>query len=226
MTRAPLAAFALAALALGACVVPAPVSHAVVDVRVPPATGAVAAPAGVAKIVEVRDSHRFEAMSLDPSQPSLPGAGDVPEAASTRRVVAVNRNAYGHPMGVVVLSDGRAVSDLVYESARRALEEKGWAVAGPSSPDFARAVSLSLDVDHFWAWMTPGFSFITMNFVAVIELRGERLTGEPVSQAATSLTIESPTALEGDWEELVARGVADLTEAIREQLRTPAQVPR
>jgi hypothetical protein len=200
--------------------------RSVLDVRAPDAAGAPPPAAGVAKIVEVRDRRSFEVNPSDPSRPSLGSADEIRDPAITARAIGRKRNTYGQALGDVVLPEGRTVAELVRDGARRALQDKGWAVVEPSSPDYARALPLALDVDQFWSWFTPGFAAITVRFVALVEMRGEQLVGATSSQAAATAQYEGLAATESVWTDVLTRGIAELTTRMRDRLRAPAEVPR
>ncbi len=212
---------AVGASGLTACAL----SRSVIDL--PPAAPTIAMPpAGIAKIVEIRDRRTFDVNPSDPSRPSLGSADEIKDPAITSRAIGRKRNAYGQALGDVVLPENRTVVDVVREAARRALQERGWAVVEPASGEYARALPLSLDVDQFWAWFTPGFWAVTVRFVGLVEMTGDPLIGATSSQAAATSAVETGAAFESVWAETITKGVEDLTAKMKERIRTPAEVPR
>ena len=201
------AGFLLSGCALG---------RSVIDVNVPDV--AAAATGQPVKIVEVKDARVFLASPKDPSQPSLSDEADLKNVAITSRAVGRKRNGYGAALGDLVLPENRTVSGLVKIAAVQALQEKGYRVVEAASPDYAEATPLTLKVEQFWAWFTPGFVSITMSFDSSVTLTGGVVAPSPAT-ARGQFSSSGMAAFESDWKEVIQRGLADLTAKIKEHIK-------
>ena len=129
---------ALIALALCACL-PA---NMVVDVRVPEyAVSQDLAGAPVA-FLQIRDRRIFRAAPVNPSLPSLAG-GDTDDD-DTARAIARESNAYGVPMGDVLLPEGRTVAMIIEEALTQGFDDAGHPVVKPGQPAYERAIPLEV----------------------------------------------------------------------------------
>ena len=155
---------ATAALATGCAT-----SRGTLDVRVPvvqnPATGI------EVKLTEVADQRVFERA---PSQPSTPSLKDdlIEDRSTTDRAIARKRNGYGKALGDILLPEGRTVAQLGREAITRGLRESGYRVLEDGAPGFAGATPLQAEIEKFWAWFTPGFWAVHLEFEALIRVSG------------------------------------------------------
>jgi hypothetical protein len=206
----------LLGLALSACAL----GRSVVDVQTP--TSRASTGPGLARISEVRDLRKFEAAPRDPSTPSLGDAGDINDPGITARAIARKRNSYGAALGDFLLPEGTTVADLVRRAAEKALQDAGYTVVDEKSPNYAKALPLALDVDQFWAWFTPGFFLPTVEFKSLVTMKGDALVGRDTAPASGTAAYDSVFMVESDWTETVEKGLADLSDKMRERIRPPA----
>ena len=188
-----------------------------IDVQHPQAP-AVAAK-GFAKITEVRDIRRFDAAPRDPSTPSLENAQELNNAAITSRAVARKRGGYGMAFANVLLPEGRTVEIVVREAAARALTEQGYQVVDAKSPHFEKALPMQIDIDQFWAWFTPGFWQVTVEFRSLLLVKAEGLTGRKEVSVRGNAVVKGMAVTDSEWKEVVVAGVNDLTKNLKAVLK-------
>lgn len=195
---------------------------------------AISAPANVTvntggipvKIVEVRDSRRFSVNPSDPSLESLGSAEQVANPAVTARAIARKRNTFGQALGDVTLPEGKTVAGLVADAARSALHEKGYRVVDDKSPDHATALPLALDVQHFWAWVKPGFWSLEMKFNADVTVTGAELVEQKAQLVHADSMMNVQGAFESNWQELIQNGVTTLVAQLKAKLRSPQEMQK
>ncbi|MDP2432156.1 MAG: flagellar biosynthesis protein [Pseudomonadota bacterium] len=174
-----------------------------------------------AKISEVRDLRRFEVNPSNPSRESLGNADEIKDPAITGRAYARKRNGFGKALGDVFLPEGQSVSGVVADAARQALREKGYAVVEDGSPYYGGALPLSLDIEHFWTWIRPGFWALEMRAESDVVMKGEALLGAPSQPVHGEALINAQIAVESNWQEVSQKGLSDLVEKMKAKLRDP-----
>ena len=187
---------------------------------------AVAAPIGeqpksnsFAKITEVRDLRQFSVNPNDPSLPSLRSAEEIQDAKITGRAVARKRNGFGMALGDVMIPETTSVAGLVRDSAKKALQDKGYVVVDESSPNYAHALPLAIDIEQFWSWMKPGFATLTFTFNSSVVLKGSGLLGADNPAIKSQTIVNSAFGTESVWRESVQNGVNDLTEQMKQHIK-------
>jgi hypothetical protein len=160
---------------------------------------------GMLSFGEVTDSRHFENKPEDPSTPSVHGDVNALTADERSRFIGRQRNTYGHAMGDVVLPEGRTVQTKIVEILSEGLRRRGYAIVVPE-PGSGR---VSVDVQDFWSWMTPGF--IALSFEArigckvTIEANGKRATFQVRGYALNHGQI----AKDKNWQEAYEEAFAD-----------------
>jgi uncharacterized lipoprotein YajG len=209
---------AISALALVGLFSGCATTTSTVDVQsaqAPAAQAPAVAAKGFAKIMEVRDLRRFEAAPKDPSTPSLENAQELKNAAITSRAIARKRGGYGMAFANVLLPEGRTVELVVREAVAKALTEQGYEVVDAKSPQFDKALPVKVDIDQFWAWFTPGFWQVFVEFRGLLMLKAEALTGRNEDIVQGSAVVKGMAATDAEWKEVVVAGVSDLTKNLR-----------
>lgn len=168
-------------------------------------------------IVRVTDKRVFEANPRVPSVHSLEKPEEINDPAIKSRAIARKRNGYGMAMSDILLPEGRAVESIVKETATRALQERGYGVVDAKSPEFAKAVSVELAIEQFWAWFTPGFFAISVEYQGVVEMKSAILPdGREVVRGYA--LIKSLAATDEEWKQVVTQGVGDLSAKMKAAL--------
>jgi uncharacterized lipoprotein YajG len=209
---------AISALALVGLFSGCATTTSTVDVQsaqAPAAQAPAVAAKGFAKIMEVKDLRRFEAAPKDPSTPSLENAQELKNAAITSRAIARKRGGYGMAFANVLLPEGRTVELVVREAVAKALTEQGYEVVDAKSPQFDKALPVKVDIDQFWAWFTPGFWQVFVEFRGLLMLKAEALTGRNEDIVQGSAVVKGMAATDAEWKEVVVAGVSDLTKNLR-----------
>ena len=209
---------ALLALALSACA-----AGRSVIVVTPPA-GAATDGKAFAKIMEVRDLRKFEASPSDAGTPSLGDASEINDKSITSRAVARKRGGFGLALGDVLLPEGQTVSGLVRGAAQKAFQEKGYTVVDETSPQYATALPLSIDIVEFWSWFSPGFFTVRIDFKSTLNITGDSVVGPSAPPVTSHVSNETQAVFESTWTDLVQRGVNDLSEKMKERIKSPSSV--
>ncbi|MGN6315365.1 flagellar biosynthesis protein [Trinickia sp.] len=185
------------------------VGRTTVDVPVPqgtnPATGK------YVRIDAPQDKRDFAVAPPSPDIASLDPDGDSSDA-SKARAIGRKRNGYGKALGDVVLPEGKTVSGLVEGALATGFQEAGYVVVKQGDPNFATAAPVNAQIIDFWAWIVPGFWAITDNQKAELRLSGDvgALHGEQVIKTHVSQSSQLVTS--SDWQEIVEKGLAAITE--------------
>ena len=115
----------------------------------------------------------------------------------------------------VLLPEGRTVELVVREAVAKALTEQGYEVVDAKSPQFDKALPVKVDIDQFWAWFTPGFWQVFVEFRGLLMLKAEALTGRNEDIVQGSAVVKGMAATDAEWKEVVVAGVSDLTKNLR-----------
>ena len=193
-------------------------NRGILDVRIVPGPNTQSQKA--VTIAQVKDLRQFE---LKPDRPSIPSLRDdqINNKAITSRAIARKRNTYGKALGDILLPEGRAVEDLARECVEKALREKGYRVVsdgGTAGPD---AVPLEVEIRQFWAWMTPGFWAIKLEFEAVLDIKS------PVLRSGGSETVRgyalrrTQFGTGGAWKKTIQQGTDNLIEEVKKSIKEP-----
>ncbi|MGH7034163.1 MAG: hypothetical protein ACREFL_10570 [Stellaceae bacterium] len=207
----------LLAISLSACAL----GRSTVDIK-PPASTASDSKA-VAKIVKVEDLRVFEAAPSDAGTPSLGDASEITDKKITARAVARKRGGYGAAFGDVVLPEGHTVAELVRSAAKKALQDKGYAVVENGSPQYAAALPLSIQIVDFWSWVAPGFWTMNLEFKSTLKLEGDALVGAKPPPVTSHLKDFPMAVTDGTWTDLVQRGIDDVSDKIKDEIKAPPE---
>lgn len=203
-----LATALLAGCAAGRSVVPAGI-----DAGANPAQGA------PVRLDEVTDARVFSASPPDPATPSLMNAGEIHDAAITRRAVGRKRGGFGNALGDVLLPEGQSVPQLVTVAVTRALRDSGYRVVSAGDADYAGAAPVKVRVDKFWSWFSPGFASVAVSFEGEIHLQGALPQIRDGRSASASVEERMQAVMDSDWQAIVNQGLDKLVKATREILR-------
>jgi hypothetical protein len=213
-----MARMAVLAVALGAVLAGCATNRGVINVSYPAGTNPEAG--RTVAIVKVTDSRVFEVAPKQASVPSLKG-GDIANPAVTARAIARKRNSYGKALGDILLPEGRSVTDVVREAVTGSLREKGYRVVEAAAPGAGAAVPIEVDIRQFWSWFTPGFWAISLEFEAIVQIKGDVFAGGSEELVRGYAQVHGQAAGTGAWLKTINKGLEDLAARIREKLRTP-----
>lgn len=219
--RTPSMPSVLAALVLISLLTGCAATRSTFDVQSTPPTSQASGKTFI-KLTEVRDLRQFEAAPRNPSTPSLQDANEIKNPAITSRAIARKRGGYGNAMADILLPEGRTVQQLVRETVTKAVSERGYAVVDSGSPEYAAALPLQVDIQQFWAWFSPGFWQISLEFEGIVILRSEALVGDKADRIRGYAILKGMVASDAEWKEVVQLGVADLGAKIKAAVK-PAE---
>lgn len=198
------------------------VGRGVVDVRVPPSSEPVAGTP--VKIVSVVDKRVFMKKPPQPSMPSLKD-GEIHDTAITSRAIARKRNSYGMALGDILLPEDRSVVSLTEEALTKALNEAGYRVLSKGDPGYAEAPALTAEIEQFWAWATPGFWEISLEFESKVALKGDWPVADDMRNVRGYAKVGTIAATESVWTEVLDKGLQNLVDKVRSVLKqTTAKV--
>jgi len=192
-----------------------------VDVPTAVAKPATTAPAkAYVTIAKVTDNRIFEANPRIPSTPSLEKAEEINDPAIRSRAIARKRNSYGMAMADILLPEGRTVESIVREAATQALQEKGYGVVDAKSPEAAKALPVELTIKQFWAWFTPGFFTISLEYQGIVEIESAVLPADKEVVRGYA-RVNSMAATDEEWKNVVTQGVSDLAVKLKAAFPEP-----
>ena len=117
---------------------------------------------GTVYISGINDNRVFEQKPASPSTPSVKGQLSSVTKDQLSTMIGRQRNGYGMAMGDVALSDGN-VQQTMQALLEEGLQSRGYTL----STDENTALKLSVDIEKFWAWFSPGM--FTVSFEANLE---------------------------------------------------------
>jgi hypothetical protein len=191
--KLPLVLFATATLLLhSGCVT----GRRNLTLDVPQAT--VTAPThGKVYIAAITDDRMFQNKPSDPSIPSIDGDVTMLSPEGKNRMIGRQRGGFGNAAGDIALADNDTVTHRVRLLAEEGFRRGGYEIA--ATPEGATPVTIS--VDKFWAWMTPGFWALTF------EARIAAKVTVKTATTTTSFTVlgygsnHGQVAKDGNWQE-------------------------
>jgi len=124
----------------------------------------VTTPSGKAVVIDaVKDERRFEDNPGDPSVPSLKSGDEYKLGAEERkRAIARKRNGFGKAMGDILLENGETVETLTHDLVADGFARHGYQVLATGVAAPSEAVHVTVSIDEFWAWFTPGMWTVDM----------------------------------------------------------------
>ena len=131
---------------------------------------AIPANAKLVMIVQVTDSRAFERRPDRASTPSLRD-GKIDDKSITSRAFARKRNGFGAALGDILLPENRTVNDVIKEATIKALRVKNYTVVEENSPYASKATPITLDIDKFWCWFSPGAMKIAIECQITVKIR-------------------------------------------------------
>jgi len=199
----------LVSLLLSGCVV----GRRTVDLNVPQLNPGPAKDLTV-NLADPVDQRVFQNKPSDPSTPSIDGDVNTMSASEKATMIGRQRNGYGMAMGDVALPEGMTVSDKMKQLVRGVFEAKGYQVGDYAGADY----DVSVDIQEFWGWFTPGM--FTVKFEA--RVMGE-VTIEGPGDSATLLVTgyglnNGQIASDANWQLAYQRAFEDFIGKLTQEL--------
>jgi len=170
------------------------------------------------RLTKVTDQRKFEASPRSASIPSLRG-NDVYNKAITIRAIARKRNGYGKALGDIVLPEGRTVEDLVREALTTAFRESGYRVTESATSSQPDEIPVESEIEQFWAWVTPGFWAMSMEFEANVRIKGNVGTFSNGQAVRGYIELHTQAAGTRAWTNTLQKGIDEFVAAVRRALR-------
>ncbi len=167
------------------------------------------------KIESVKDDRVFIRSPQNPAKPSIED-DKIDDKKLTDKAIGRMRHGLFHTaLWNYSLKDKEDIYSLCERIASNSLVAAGYRVVDKSSPDYATAIPVSVNVNQFWIWMQPKFN-IDLNFDGELALKSEN---KALNVSATgSKTVSTAMATPGVWESTVDSGVASLQANLIEEL--------
>ena len=192
-------------------------SRSTVDIKVSPGTNP--ANGKEVKIVQITDGRKFEVAPKTQSIPSL-NEEEIKDSKITSRAIGRKRNTYGKAMGDFMLPEQRTVQDLVREAMTKALREKGYSVVEQSSASYQNGLPLEADIGTLWAYITPGFWSLTLEFETIVRIKGNVFPTSNEEQIRGYAQMSVQTGAESNWIETIQNGIDDFIKNLKEKLKS------
>ncbi|MCD8483489.1 MAG: YajG family lipoprotein [Verrucomicrobia bacterium] len=164
-------------------------------------------------ISEVQDGRVFQNRPPNPSTPSIDGDVTKMSAMERSRMIGRQRNAYGKAMGDVALP-----GDVTVEQKVQQLVEEGLRARGYQIRDSESDYSVSVKVEEFWGWFTPGMFYVT--FEARIKC-AVKIDGEEKSEVITVVGYgenKAQVASDANWQLAYRRAFEDFLDNFSKEL--------
>lgn len=129
--------------------------------------------AGEVYIASITDQRVFEQKPRDPSTPSVKGDLSTTSKETLSSLIGRQRNGYGAAMGDVALPENVSVQDKVRELVTEGLEGRGYKVVDNENA----ANQISIDINKFWAWFSPGFASVSFQSNVECKIDFEQAVG-------------------------------------------------
>jgi hypothetical protein len=154
---------------------------------------------------EVTDTRHFENKPGDPSTPSVDGDVNKLSAVERSRYIGRQRNTFGHAMGDIALPGGKTVQTKMVEIMTEGLRQRGYAVVANGTD----ANKVSVEVQDFWTWMTPGFFALSFEARIGCKVTIEHDGKTSVFQVRGYALNHGQVAKDKNWQEAFEEAFAD-----------------
>lgn len=191
-----------------------------VSIPVESGDGPAAGPA--VAFAQVVDARRFERSPSEPSTPSLMDADEITNPAVTSRAIARKRGGFGAAMGDIVLPEGETVAQLVESAIARGFRRAGYRVVGNAVTSEPAPIPVTVEIDQFWAWFTPGFATIAVECKSDVTVTAPSTpfaAGQPI---AVRVRETGFAATESMWIDIVKKALDALSDKVYQNLTAPS----
>jgi hypothetical protein len=161
------------------------------------------------------DGRRFEAAPNVPSIPSLKEQGQITDVRITSRAVGRKRNGYGSALGDVLLLPPQTTSSIVADAVKAGLQDSGFRIVDAADPAYASARKISVRINEFWTWITPGFGSIKLDNSTDLTLEGDISALSTPARIQVHETKGYFAISESDWSPFIDSALRDVREKVR-----------
>src|SRR6185312_6990705 len=185
-----------------------------------PAPAAVVTPNSAKMVVidSVRDARDFQADPRDPSIPSLK-SGEQYKLDASHRGIAIGRkrNTWGRAMGDWVLENGQTVESLTRDLISSTLRGLGYTI-GNASTATPGSEHVSVEINQFWAWFTPGIWTATIEAKVGTHLEFTGASGRKAVDVTGYGRNQIQTGREANWQLAYDRAFKDYENNLRQAM--------
>jgi hypothetical protein len=168
------------------------------------------------KIVGITDTRNFETAPRTQSIPSL-RKKEINDVNVRSRAIGRQRNTF------VLLPEGKTVQAVIREAITRALHDRGYSVVDKGSADYEGAMPLRADIRQLWAYVTPGFWSLKLEFEAVVLIQGDPFLTSKEEQLRGYAKLSARTGARSNWIKVMQEGMDDFIDKLKEKLRRPTR---
>lgn len=169
------------------------------------------------RIAIAEDARRFISSPPKPSTPSMMD-DNLTDPALRARAVARKRNAYGMALGDVILPEGQTVASIISSALTRSFREAGFRVMASGTANAEQAIPVTIRIDKFWAWMTPGFWSIALESEYDVMVTAPRTITPPQLRLSGQVRDTMQLATSDDWAIIVTKSINDLARQLKANL--------
>jgi hypothetical protein len=164
----------------------------------------------------VTDKRVFEAAPRTPPVPSLKGK-EIADKTITSRAIARKRNSFGKALGDILLPEGRTVEDLVREALTISFRDAGYCVLDGTTPS-GDVVPIEADIEQFWAWFTPGFWAVSLEFESKVNIKGNVSPFNDGETVHGNVKLHSQAANTKAWLNTINKGIEAFVTEVKQRL--------
>ena len=85
-------------------------------------------------------------------------------------------------------------------------------------PDFERAAPVSVRIEEFWSWFSPGFMSVAVSFRGKLLLQGPLAPIEKGQAYSAEVREDMQAVFESDWAAIVGKGLESLLATMKREL--------
>jgi hypothetical protein len=180
-----------------------------------PAVKAPAQTIATVKIDTVNDLRKFVRAPQDPSMPSIEGDTIDDKKITDKAIGRMRHGMFHNALWNYSLKDKDTIYSVCERIASNSLTAAGYRVVDKTSPEYASATPVTVDVLQFWIWMQPKFN-IDLNYDGELALASKDKS--IVASAKATNLVSTAMATGGVWEKTVDGGIAKLQANLTEEL--------
>lgn len=179
-----------------------------------PSSTAPAPTKGKVYIASVADNRAFQNHPSDPATPSVDGDYTKLTAEGRDRMIGRQRGGFGNAAGDIALANGGTVTSEVRALATEALKRSGYEVTS----DASAPGTMTVTIDKFWAWMTPGMWALTFEANLSTQVTFKDSSGSHTFVVTGYGLNHGQVAKDGNWVEAYDPAFADYLANFKKEL--------
>jgi len=166
-------------------------------------------------IKDILDNRQFEAKPASPSTPSIKNNLESASAEKLSTMIGRQRNGYGRAMGDVALIEGKNVEGEMRALLTEGLESRGYTVTENANTSTA----LSVEIEKFWAWFTPGFWAVSFESALESNLKFNKADGSQANIKVSGYGLnKGQVASDANWKLAYKRAFENFLENLDKAL--------